>query len=144
MNLDTCLCFYTPTGQNNSKLRDVPKLEKFHKIEKRKRKFGEKHGTGSQMSTKDDNRSIKTPGSERTGTGKGPRRKASFLNHSNSNSGTGSGDVSGSTSGDNCNGLMSSGDPNKLCVEFSHTELFTFFTQLERMQQQLDALGSSS
>ena len=88
MNLDTCLCFYTPTGQNNSKLRDVPKLEKFHKIEKRKRKFGEKHGTGSQMSTKDDNRSIKTPGSERTGTGKGPRRKASFLNHSNSNSGS--------------------------------------------------------
>jgi hypothetical protein len=33
---------------------------------------------------------------------------------------------------------------NKLCVEFSHPELFAFFTQLERMQQQLDGLGSNS
>ena len=62
----------------------MPKLEKFHKIEKRKRKFGEKCGTGSQMSTKDDGRNSKTPGSERTGTGTGSRRKASVMNNSGS------------------------------------------------------------
>mmetsp|Transcript_10262 Transcript_10262/g.16821 ORF Transcript_10262/g.16821 Transcript_10262/m.16821 type:complete len:253 (-) Transcript_10262:130-888(-) len=30
----------------------------------------------------------------------------------------------------------------RLCVEFSHEELFAFFTQLERVQQQLDSLGA--
>jgi hypothetical protein len=30
---------------------------------------------------------------------------------------------------------------DRLCVEFSHPELFAFFEQLERVQRQLDALG---
>jgi hypothetical protein len=29
----------------------------------------------------------------------------------------------------------------KVIMEFDHGELYSFFTQLERMQQQLDALG---
>ena len=90
----------------------MPKLEKFHKIEKRKRKFGEKHGTGSQMSTKDDNRSIKTPGSERTGTGKGPRRKPSLMNHSNSNSG------SAFDLNDRNSGSPQQGNSNRQCLSF--------------------------
>lgn len=31
----------------------------------------------------------------------------------------------------------------KVCVEFNHSELYDFFSQLERMQQQLDALGKN-
>lgn len=41
------------------------------------------------------------------------------------------------------NGVISSASADKLCMEFNHAELFSFFTQLERMQQQLDALGTS-
>lgn len=41
-------------------------------------------------------------------------------------------------------GVMSGASEDKLLVEFSHEELFGFFTQLERMQKQLDALGSST
>jgi hypothetical protein len=41
-------------------------------------------------------------------------------------------------------GAMASAAPEKLCVEFSHEELFHFFGQLERMQQQLDALSGTS
>lgn len=41
-------------------------------------------------------------------------------------------------------GVMASAAPEKLCVEFSHEELFHFFGQLERMQQQLDALSGTS
>ena len=79
---------FTYTGQNNSKLRDVPKLEKFHKIEKRKRKFGDKYGTNAQMSTKDDSRSGKTPGGERRGTVTSHRqsRKASIMGGHNNGS----------------------------------------------------------
>jgi hypothetical protein len=33
---------------------------------------------------------------------------------------------------------------NKLCVEFSHSDLYSFFKQLERVQQQLDNLGGSA
>ena len=41
-------------------------------------------------------------------------------------------------------GVMKAASEEKLLVEFSHEELFVFFTQLERMQKQLDALGSST
>lgn len=46
--------------------------------------------------------------------------------------------------GTSAGSVMASAAADKLCVEFSHEELFSFFTQLERMQQQLDALGSTS
>eukprot|EP01032_Pedospumella_encystans_P011619 gene11619-13502_t len=38
--------------------------------------------------------------------------------------------------------LIGSGE-DKLCVEFNHEELFSFFNQLERMQKQIDALGTA-
>lgn len=41
-------------------------------------------------------------------------------------------------------GVIGSASSDKLCMEFNHAELFSFFTQLERMQQQLDALGTTS
>lgn len=56
-------------------------------------------------------------------------------NASNQNSSS-SGAVAGA-------GSMGSASAEKLLVEFSHEELFGFFGQLERMQQQLDALGST-
>jgi hypothetical protein len=31
----------------------------------------------------------------------------------------------------------------RFCLEFTHKELFDFFLQLERMQQQLDGLGKN-
>ena len=34
-------------------------------------------------------------------------------------------------------------DTEKLCVEFNHNELYSFFSQLERMQHQLDNLSGS-
>lgn len=48
--------------------------------------------------------------------------------------------VSGETKTDT--GTVST-ENEKLCVEFSHEELFSFFSQLERMQHQLDALSTS-
>lgn len=53
-----------------------------------------------------------------------------------------------STSSASSSGVQESGgqigtSADKLTVEFSHEELFSFFGQLERMQQQLDALGTS-
>ncbi len=38
--------------------------------------------------------------------------------------------------------MIGSGE-DKLCVEFNHEELFSFFNQLERMQKQIDALGTA-
>lgn len=57
----------------------------------------------------------------------------------------GDANASNSTS---ASGLQESGgqigsSADKLTVEFTHEELFSFFGQLERMQQQLDALGTS-
>lgn len=34
-------------------------------------------------------------------------------------------------------------DEEKFCVEFNHPELYSFFLQLERIQQQVDGLGKS-
>ncbi len=34
-------------------------------------------------------------------------------------------------------------DEEKFCVEFNHQELYSFFLQLERIQQQVDGLGKS-
>lgn len=50
----------------------------------------------------------------------------------------------------NANNTGSGGDSvagtetEKFVVEFNHEELYAFFSQLERMQKQLDALGSTS
>lgn len=32
---------------------------------------------------------------------------------------------------------------DKLCLEFSHSELYGFFSQLDRIQKQLDSLSAS-
>lgn len=40
--------------------------------------------------------------------------------------------------------VMDGASAEKLLVEFSHEELFSFFGQLERVQQQLDALGNTT
>jgi hypothetical protein len=61
-----------------------------------------------------------------------------------SNANNNSSDDCSGGDGEGVTGAMGSAGGEKLLVEFSHEELFAFFGQLERMQQQLDALGSTS